>query len=307
MIDLPVPRVSVILPIYNCERYIEEAIDSVLSQSFDDFELLAFDDGSSDGTLDLLRSLEKRDDRIRVFTRENRGFAATLNELIEHSRGEYLARMDGDDVCLPDRFQLQVDYLDQHPECGCVGGWVVFTDNFGRPLIQFKLPAGDAEIQQQLLDGEYPLAHPACMFRRSVFDKVHAYDADFLWGEDADLWLRMGEHFSLANVQEPVLRYRNHPKSGSQENHDIQQGNMLRARQNAAKRRGIQLSADGMRVRPQSTRTNNLAKFGWWALNSGDRKVACEYAFRRLIDSPGSGDSWRLLASVCRSFVKPAK
>src|SRR5690348_4391733 len=99
------PKVSVLLPVFNAERYLRAAVDSVLSQTFDDFELLAFDDGSTDQSLSILREIEANDRRIKVISRENRGYLVVLNELVELARGSYLARMDADDICRPTRFE----------------------------------------------------------------------------------------------------------------------------------------------------------------------------------------------------------
>src|SRR5437870_2605656 len=109
------PMISVLLPVYNAQPYLQEALDSILAQSVADFELLALDDGSSDLSLRILREYERVDSRIRVISRENRGLVSTLNELISIARGRYLARMDADDICCPLRFRQQVDFLESNP------------------------------------------------------------------------------------------------------------------------------------------------------------------------------------------------
>ena len=129
-----VTRVSVLLPLYNGEAYIREAVESVLAQTRRDFELLILDDGSRDGSLAIVQEIARRDPRVRLISRENRGLTETLNELLAAARGEFVARMDADDVCLPDRFERQVAFLDAHPEVVCVGGDPVMIDERGRLL-----------------------------------------------------------------------------------------------------------------------------------------------------------------------------
>src|SRR3954468_5693657 len=119
------PTVSVLLAVYNARRYLRQAIDSILAQTFTDFEFIIIDDGSTDDTLAILREYEKRDGRIRLISRPNKGLTTTLNEGLALARGEFLARMDGDDVALPTRFEKQVTYLRDHPECVLVGSRVL--------------------------------------------------------------------------------------------------------------------------------------------------------------------------------------
>ena len=122
------PRVSVALPVHNCERYVAEAIESILAQTFTDFEFLIVDDGSTDGTLPILNRFAARDSRIRVISRPNTGIVGALNEMLGLARADLVARMDADDVALPVRFERQVRYLDEHPECVMVGSRVTIID-----------------------------------------------------------------------------------------------------------------------------------------------------------------------------------
>ena len=128
------PLISVCMAVYNAERYVAEAVESILNQTFGDFEFLILDDGSTDGSLDILRRYAERDPRIRLTSRPNQGLVASLNELVDQARGEFIARMDADDVSLPERFQREVDYLRDHPECVLVGSRVRLIDPDGDPL-----------------------------------------------------------------------------------------------------------------------------------------------------------------------------
>ncbi|MFD1958687.1 glycosyltransferase family 2 protein [Novosphingobium panipatense] len=119
------PRVSVLLPCYNGAAYLEEAVRSILLQTFADFELIVVDDGSTDATADILARMGRRDPRLRVVRQPNGGIVAALNTAIAHARGEYIARMDADDVSFPERFAFQVAWLDAHPATVLVGGYAV--------------------------------------------------------------------------------------------------------------------------------------------------------------------------------------
>ena len=139
------PRVSVALPVHNCERYVAEAIESILAQTFTDFEFLIVDDGSTDGTLPILNRFAARDSRIRVISRPNTGIVGALNEILGLARADLVARMDADDVALPVRFERQVRYLDEHPECVMVGSRVTIIDPDGDALTEM----GDARAMNR--------------------------------------------------------------------------------------------------------------------------------------------------------------
>src|SRR3990172_5385939 len=126
--------VSVLMPFYNAERYVGEAIESILCQTFKEFELVAIDDGSTDRSLEVVRGYACRDTRIRCFSSAHKGIAATRNETLSRANGKYIAVMDADDISLPERLAKQVAYLESHPECVLVGSWVQLMDSAGRPL-----------------------------------------------------------------------------------------------------------------------------------------------------------------------------
>ncbi|TVQ31347.1 MAG: glycosyltransferase [Phycisphaeraceae bacterium] len=207
------PRISILLPVYNAGAFLEEAVESVLAQSRADFELLALDDGSNDGSTDVLRRFEAMDPRVRVVSRPNAGLVRTLNELIELASAPLLARMDADDVCLPDRLRAQVEFLDANPDVVCIGGAVVFIDESGRVLHRPAPVRGDMAVQREALCGRTPICHPASMFRAEAIRKVGGYRASTWPAEDLDLWLRLGELGALDNVPECVLQYRLHAAS----------------------------------------------------------------------------------------------
>lgn len=300
MVDPHAPAISVLLPVYNGERYLEQAIRSVLGQSFTNFELLVLDDGSKDKSRVLAERLAAYDGRVHVRSRSNRGLVPTLNELIGLARGRYLARMDADDIARPDRFRRQVEFLDAHPEVVCVGGAQALIDEKGRFLTTIVPPLDNASIQASVLAGHGAICHPSAMIRSSAMAEVGGYDPTMRHCEDLDLWLRLGELGHLANLPDVVLKYRLDPGSVSSRHWEEQRGNARLACEAAWKRRGItgQFEA-GAPWRPDGTSEGNsrfFLKYGWWAFNSGQRKTALHYAFRAAKARPRNVRAYKLAA-----------
>jgi glycosyltransferase involved in cell wall biosynthesis len=205
MNNLSVPFVSIGMPVRNCESTVRAAIQSILSQTFSDWELLIIDDGSSDGTVDLVRAY--MDPRIQLFADGKReGLVARLNEAIEISSGRYFARMDGDDISYPERLALQVRYLEQHPDVDLLGGGVLTFGRGGRLLGLRKAPTTHEIICRRAWRGFY-LTHPTWIGRIAWFRK-HLYRPDALRCEDQELLLRTHENSHFAAVPEIVLGYR---------------------------------------------------------------------------------------------------
>ena len=304
------PTVSVLLPVFNGERYLRAALDSVLSQTYADFELLVLDDGSTDRTPHIARSCARLDPRVRVYSRENRGLVATLNELLGLARGEFIARMDADDICLPDRLARQVAHLRAHPRVVCVGGDHELIDERGRLLTTVRTLERDAEIQQQALRGHGSICHPSAMIRRDALQHIGGYRAEFYPAEDLDLWLRLGEIGELANLRGAVLRYRLHTQSISE---SAAQGRQraagLKCCEDAWRRRGLHdvPFEAGDAWRPTDARDSRLRfalRYGWWAFNSGQRSTSIAYGLKAVRTAPASREGWTLLLA---SLVKPLR
>jgi hypothetical protein len=205
------PRVTVLMAVYNGERFLREAIDSILAQTFRDFEFLILDDGSTDASLDIVRSYA--DPRIRLLQNDrNLGLTRSLNRGIAAARGELIARQDGDDISEPDRLARQVAYLDAHPEIGLLGAGFREMDSDGTVLGDRPLPCDPVGIRWALLF-HCPLAHSAVVFRRTVVDEVGPYDERLRYAADRELWSRIARRFPAANLPEYLLRYRVNPWS----------------------------------------------------------------------------------------------
>jgi len=220
------PRVTVLLPVHNGGGYLDEAVRSILRQTFPDFELLAIDDGSTDGTLEALRAY--RDPRVRIVVNErNLGLVETLNRGLSLSRGEYVARMDSDDVSLPGRLGRQVRFLDGNPEVGVCGTWArIIRGHRNGPLI--CPPVDSEEIRARLLFGS-AMVHPSVMFRlSSLVDHDLRYDPRHAHAEDFGMWRRCSGHFPLANIPRVLIAYRV-TQGGVSSTHALRQAESARA------------------------------------------------------------------------------
>lgn len=203
-------RVSVVMSVYNGEAYLRQAIDSILCQSFTDFEFLVIDDGSTDQTSAILHSYE--DPRIRLLTNpKNVGLSQSLNRGLSEARGEFVARQDADDVSEPERLGRQVAFLDAHPEVALLGTW--YTEIGGAQSRQRALPCDYAAIRWALLFF-CPFVHSAVMWRRTlVSSSVGGYDESLRHSMDFELWARIADSFPVANLGEHLVRLRLHPES----------------------------------------------------------------------------------------------
>ncbi|MES2695357.1 MAG: glycosyltransferase [Verrucomicrobiota bacterium] len=208
------PKISVVIPVYNASRYLSAAVRSILVQTCSDFELIAVDDGSTDQSKAILEGLAAADPRIRIVSRPNTGIVGALNDGIAVARGEFIARMDADDLAVPTRFAAQCEYLENHPECVALGTDILYTDPEGAPLIRHQPALQHDEIVNQLVDGNGgALIHPTVFFRRAALEQVGGYRQQFNWIEDLDLYLRLSEIGKLANLPTVFLHYRQHLKS----------------------------------------------------------------------------------------------
>lgn len=201
----PAPKVSVLMTLYNKGPYVAEAIQSVLAQTFTDFELLVVDDASTDDGLEVVKGFA--DARIRILESPvNTGRAAAANRGFDAARGEYVAVLDADDIAHPERLAKQVAYIDAHPGTGACGSWTNVVD---APDQMLRLPAEDAACRGRMLFG-MPVIYGAALLRRSVLEE-HGLRCDPDWrkpGMDYLFMLAIGRYSSYANLQEPLLSYR---------------------------------------------------------------------------------------------------
>jgi hypothetical protein len=212
------PVVSVVMVVCNVDRFLAEAIESILGQTFHEFEFIIVDFGSTDKSKEIVSSYAAKDSRIRLYEIPHCGLGEARNAACFLARGQYIAIMDADDVSLPDRLIREVEFLEEHPEVGVVGGAVDWIDATGvcvtntavPPGVTLSRPEGNRELQLALLK-DCPIWQPSVLMRRDAFVLVGGYRPAFAPTEDYDLWLRISEHFEMANLKEVVLKYRIHP------------------------------------------------------------------------------------------------
>ncbi len=201
-------KLSVVMAAANNAETIETAVTSILKQSFGEFEFIIIADGSTDGTVSKLKDLAGKDNRIKLIINKKRlGLTPSLNLGLKAAGGAIIARMDADDASLPDRFRLQLGYLNEHKNIGLLGTGVNLIDGRGKRLRVKKLPTVNSEIKSAIL--KYcPFIHPTWMVRRSVLNQVGVYNEDFIFAQDYELALRIAARFPVANLPEPLLNYR---------------------------------------------------------------------------------------------------
>jgi len=203
------PAVSVVMSVYNAELYLEDAIESILNQTYKDFEFIIINDGSTDSSLEIIKKYSKKDERIIVVSRDNKGIVYSLNEGIRLAKGEYIARMDADDISLDFRFEQQLNFIKKNSLDIC-GGHYLLIDDEGRINGLNVVPISHEMCTLSLLF-KVPFAHPSVMIRKRFLDEnsLEYGQSAYKIAEDLDLWLRMqkcGARFG--NVDSVVLKYR---------------------------------------------------------------------------------------------------
>jgi glycosyltransferase involved in cell wall biosynthesis len=201
-------RVSVLLPVFNAEPTLPQAIESILGQEYSDFDLLLIDDGSRDRSPDIIRSYARQDSRVKArLNPENAGLCHRLNEGLALARGDLVARIDSDDEALPERLRVQVDFMDRNPDVVVAGSWVFHMGAVPEWDRLVRLPCTSKQIAQ-ILPRENCIYHPAVIMRRAEVLHLGGYRVQFAPAEDYELWLRVSGRHKLANIARPLLRYR---------------------------------------------------------------------------------------------------
>jgi GT2 family glycosyltransferase len=230
------PLVSVVMVVCNVERYLAESIESILGQTFRDFEFIILDFGSTDASKSIVSGYAAKDSRIKQSEIAHCGLAEARNAVCSLAQSRYIAVMDADDVSMPDRLKWESGFMEEHPEIGVVGGAIQWIDGTGRPLRVDSRPAHDSEIREALLD-HYPFCHSSLLMRRDDFARSGGYRPAFAPAEDYDLAIRMSEYCKCANLEQVVLKYRIHATQLSLQKGKYQSLCKLAARASAASRR----------------------------------------------------------------------
>ena len=240
------PRVSVVMSVYNDERYLRKAVESILNQTFNDFEFIIIDDGSTDGTSGILQRYAQIDKRIHVHRQRNLGLISSLNEGCKLTRGKYIARMDADDISLPDRLAKQVHHMETYPEIGVLGTWAEYIDENGKAHGQWHMPTQPGMVGWSLIFGTC-LAHPTVVMRSDVLESLNYYRLEALHVEDYDLWTRASFSTRIANLPEVLLKRRTREDSICSQYSQSQGENVIKVMQTMTERLlGSHVSSDSM-------------------------------------------------------------
>ena len=291
------PTISVLMSAYNAEKYLSDAVESILNQTFRDFEFVIVNDGSTDATSRILNQYAQKDDRIVLIEQDNSGLCRALNVGLFSCRGELVARMDADDIAVPQRFEKQVEFLHSNPECVAVGTGLALIDSDGDILGTQVPPLTHDEIEASLFKGVGAVPHPTAMIRRTFLDQIGGYDETAIHVEDLDLWLRLSELGRLANMSNELLRYRLHENSVTVTKRRIQIENAAIVLKSACERRGIQMDLSSVLQSEledfNTSGLNQAHQLLAMAVHSGNYGTASKYAWRRVRNSPFSLRRWK--------------
>ncbi|MEQ1247995.1 glycosyltransferase [Acinetobacter soli] len=226
---MKIPKVSVLMTVFNGGPYLYDSIKSILDQDFSDFEFVIINDGSTDGSLDLIKKIN--DHRIKLYSIENGGLVKALNFGISKCQGDYIARMDSDDISHKSRIRLQKDFLDNNPDYSIVCSNVKIIDDFGK-IVSTQVQNwtdGDQLLRGLLLETPFkPIIHPSVMLRKEVYHNLNGY-REILYAEDRDFWLRSVKDYKLFRIQDFLLNYRIHSKGISRDKVFIQMTSSIMA------------------------------------------------------------------------------
>lgn len=215
---------------FNAEKYISQAIESILKQTCDDFEFIILNDGSTDKTREIIQNYTKQDKRIRLINNnKNFGLTRSLNIGLEEARGKYIARIDADDLSEPERLQKQYEFMEANPEYALAGSWVKIIDSEGREMTVRKLPTDIKLIKFNFIFGKPCLWHSSIFFRKEEMDKVGNYDEEYKYSQDLNLYVRLLKTKKITNVPEFLIQHRLHSNSIGKNNSEAQHSFYLKA------------------------------------------------------------------------------
>jgi len=228
-----IPLISVIMSVYNSEKYLVRAIESILYQTFPDFEFIVIDDGSTDRSLEIMQAYAKQDDRLRIIVNENnQGLARSLNIGIANAKGEFIARMDADDISFPDRLQKQLSFLLAHPEIMILGGSQVFIDHDGKETYALSFSNQQSVLRWNMLLGNgLIVSHPTVMIRREFLITIGGY-SDLKAAQDFEIWTRLFNEkvLPIRNLDDVILYYRKHSQTITSSNRSLQEETAVKIR-----------------------------------------------------------------------------
>jgi len=308
------PKVSVVTSVYNVEPYLAKTLDSLIHQTYQDFEIVIVDDGSTDATPDIVKSYQdKCPDKIRHYHQENKGAAVARNNAISYANGEYIAILDGDDLATADRLERQVQYLNAHPNTALVGsdGWIINDDDEKLRLFDIET---DGDVIKNELYNRNQFYHSSVMFRKSIIEKIHYYYREEMKCsiEDYDMYLRIAQHYDLTNLKEPLCMWRINPRAGSVVRR-VDQMKFAKALGALAKEKNlseIDNIYDYIEVDPKNIfeKFDRRAKsYFYWAqylFNLKDYQNSLHYIYKALLYKPFNLHIWKYFIEKMRVYIQ---
>lgn len=204
------PKISVLTSCYNASEFLSEAVESILSQTYRDFEFILIDDGSTDETLDIIKGYAAKDRRIVVIQKQNTGLTDSLNVGLKVAKGDWIARMDADDIALPTRLQSQMNFIACHPRLVLLGGGCITIDDRGKDIRKYEYPHTHDKLVRHLEKGRSPFPHSTALYNRRFVFTRGGYRNRLNGAEDNDLWLRMCQYGEIACLRTPLVKLRKH-------------------------------------------------------------------------------------------------
>ncbi|WP_207394457.1 glycosyltransferase family 2 protein [Bremerella alba] len=306
--------VSVVIPVFNAELYLKRALESMLSQTLNEIEIICIDDGSTDDSLKILQEFQAVDDRLIVVSQANAGAATARNLAIEMARAEFVATLDADDYCSPHRLETQLEFLQRNPECVAVGSFAEIVDEYERSITVVTTPTEHSDLDTRAFKyGECAMCGPALMYRRSALIQVGGYREQYNFVEDFDLFFRLAEVGKLACLPDVLYYYRQLPTSICRTKKKEQRILIEKCIQETCQRRGLGLDkkASLPRFLPYEISTSrHYVNVAVQSILGGNPKTAQANAFRALQHQPWHPFPWAAFAlsfmpsSVTRSLVQ---
>ncbi|MEP0885306.1 glycosyltransferase family 2 protein [Trichocoleus sp. ST-U3] len=269
------PKVSVVIPAYNAMAYLPETVDSVLRQSFTDFEVLIINDGSSDHILEWASQVT--DPRVKLISQENQGLPGARNTGIAHAQGEYIAFLDADDLWEPEKLEKQVGCFEDKPTVGVVYTWTVLVDEQGNPIGRTFASNAEGDVWQQLLETDVISSGSSAMVRSCCFETVGVFDRSLTSAEDLDMWLRIATHYPFAVVKEPLTLYRQHSNSMSKNRQK-----MIQNLRTVIEKTFQSVPLELLYLRNRAYASINLG-LAWLSIDEGDYKKAIHFRHQALL------------------------
>lgn len=260
------PQVTVVIPAYNAMTYLPETVSSVLAQSFNDFEVLIINDGSTDHIVAWTATIS--DPRVRLISQDNQGLPRARNTGIREAQGKYIAFLDADDLWAPTKLEKQVQCLQANSTVGVVYTWTLLVDEVGHPTGRIFASQAEGNVWQQLLETDVISNGSSAMVRRDCFERVGDFDRTLTSAEDLDMWLRIAVHYPFAVIKEPLTLYRQYASSMSKNRQRMFQ-NLQTVIEKAFQTASLETLH--LRNRAYASITLNQA---WWSVGEGDYKTA---------------------------------